>query len=63
MDAVRAFEQIGYKRVRQQGSHVRLVCKGRNPLTIPLHKELKRGLLRALVRDAGITVEEFVSLL
>jgi hypothetical protein len=32
-------------------------------LTIPDHKELDRGLLRGLIRDAGITVEEFVELL
>jgi len=32
-------------------------------LSIPLHRELKKGLLRALIRDAGMTVEEFVKLL
>lgn len=61
--AVRAFEKLGYERVRQSGSHVRLVYEGRNPLTVPLHRELKRGTLRSLIRNAGITVEEFVSLI
>jgi hypothetical protein len=32
-------------------------------LTISDHKELDRGLLRGLIRDAGLTVEEFVALL
>lgn len=32
-------------------------------LSIPDHRELDRSLLRTLIRDAGITVEEFVSLL
>jgi hypothetical protein len=32
-------------------------------LTIPDHRELDRGLLRGLIRDAGLTVEEFVALL
>jgi len=30
------------------------------PLTVPDHRELKTGLLRALIRDAGMSVEEFV---
>lgn len=60
---MRAFEKLGYERVRQSGSHVRLVREGRAPLTVPLHRELKRGLLRSLIRDAGITVEEFVALI
>jgi predicted RNA binding protein YcfA (HicA-like mRNA interferase family) len=60
--AIRAFERLGYERTRQKGSHVRLVAgetAGGKPLSIPRHKELKRGLLRGLIRDAGITVEEF----
>jgi predicted RNA binding protein YcfA (HicA-like mRNA interferase family) len=61
-EAVRAFEALGYERVRQSGSHVRLVAEGRQPLTVPLHRELKRGTLRALIRDAGLGVEEFVQL-
>jgi len=32
-------------------------------LTVPLHKELDRGTLRRLIRDAGLTVDEFVALL
>lgn len=32
-------------------------------LTVPDHRELDRGLLRGLIRDAGLTVEEFVALL
>ncbi|MEK7587971.1 MAG: type II toxin-antitoxin system HicA family toxin [Patescibacteria group bacterium] len=35
---------------------------GYTKLSVPNHKELDRGLLRALIRDAGITVEEFVGL-
>jgi predicted RNA binding protein YcfA (HicA-like mRNA interferase family) len=62
-EAVRAFEASGYERVRQSGSHVRLICEGRQPLTVPLHRELKRGTLRALIRDAGLSVEEFIRLL
>ena len=64
-EAVRAFGRIGYVVDRQRGSHIQL----RQPtppfrrLTIPDHKELGRGLLRSLIRDAGITVDEFIALL
>ncbi len=32
-------------------------------LSIPKHKELGRGLLRGLIRDAGLTIEDFIKLL
>jgi predicted RNA binding protein YcfA (HicA-like mRNA interferase family) len=64
--AVEAFKTIGYKVVRQRGSHIRLrdeTNPNHPPLTIPDHKELKLGLLRKLIRDASLTVEEFQKLL
>jgi predicted RNA binding protein YcfA (HicA-like mRNA interferase family) len=56
---------VGYEIVRQRGSHLRLrhPSNARPPLTVPDHAELKTGLLRALIRDAGMTVEEFVNAL
>lgn len=62
---IRAFEKIGYRVVRTRGSHFRLyhITPKKNPLTIPNHKILGRGLLRRLIRDAEITVEEFIELL
>ncbi|MGB9792989.1 MAG: type II toxin-antitoxin system HicA family toxin [Thermacetogeniaceae bacterium] len=63
-DAIRAFEKAGWRVARQKGSHVSLVKPGTPViLTVPLHRELDRGLLRALIRKAGLTVEEFVALL
>ncbi|MDP9477010.1 MAG: type II toxin-antitoxin system HicA family toxin [Actinomycetota bacterium] len=58
-EAVRAFERLGYERVRQTSSHVRMKCAGREPLSIPLSDPVKRGLLRDAIRDSGFTVEEF----
>jgi predicted RNA binding protein YcfA (HicA-like mRNA interferase family) len=55
--------QFGYEVARQRGSHVRLTCSGRPPVTVPLHKSLKRGTLRAILREAEITVDEFVAAL
>ena len=60
-EAVRAFERAGWAVARQKGSHIVLVKAGRRAnLSVPLHRELDAGTLRGLVRDAGITVSEFV---
>ena len=64
-EAVKAFRRIGYTAVRQRGSHIRLhhpSDSSRKPLTIPRHKELGRGLLRKILRDANLTPEEFSDL-
>jgi len=63
--AVRAFQRVGYAVNHQTGSHV--ILRRENPphrhLSVPNHKELVRGLLRGLIRDAGLTVDEFHRLL
>ena len=61
--AIKCFEKIGYRVVRQRGSHVRMHHAAKKPLTIPAHKTLGKGLLRKLIRDSELTVEEFNSLL
>lgn len=61
-DAVKAFEKLGYVKVRQTGSHIRMKHESdhsKKPLTIPNHKVIGKGLLRKLLRDAEITPEEF----
>jgi predicted RNA binding protein YcfA (HicA-like mRNA interferase family) len=63
-DARRAFERAGWIFDRQRGSHMILTRPGvAVNLPIPDHRVLDRGLLRGLIRDAGVTVEEFVRLL
>ncbi len=62
-DCVRALIKLGYRDARQKGSHVRLVCQGRNPVTVPMHNTLDRGTLRSIIRTVDITVEDFVKLL
>jgi len=65
-NAIKAFEKIGYKVVRQRGSHIRLRDKNNQyhkPITIPNHKILKSGLLRKLIKDSNLSVEEFFSLI
>ena len=60
-EVIAALEKVGYRVVRQRGSHVRLRSPDpdRRPVVVPMHKEIKRGLLRAILRDADLTVEEF----
>ena len=63
---MKCFIKFGYELSRQKGSHVRLKHKDsftHKPLTIPLHKELKVGLLKQLIKDAYISEETFFELL
>jgi predicted RNA binding protein YcfA (HicA-like mRNA interferase family) len=61
---VKALGKIGFEVYRQRGSHIVMVRKSPSAqTTIPNHKELDRGTLRAIIRHAGLTVEEFIALL
>jgi predicted RNA binding protein YcfA (HicA-like mRNA interferase family) len=59
-DCVKALEKAGFYRRRQHGSHI--IMRRDDPfaqLVVPDHKELDRGTLRAILRQANITVNEF----
>lgn len=61
--AIGAFEKAGWVGRRQVGSHVMLDKEGQvATLSVPRHAELGPGLLRRLIKDAGLSVEEFVGL-
>ncbi len=63
-ETVKAFQRAGWQVVGQVGSHVVMSKSGiRANLSIPQHKELSVGTLRALIRNAGMTVDEFLELL
>ena len=62
-DAVKAFRQIGYEVDHQTGSHIILRHSSQRRLTVPNHRELAKGTLRALIREAGLTKEQFTDLL
>ena len=62
-ECISALAKVGYYTLRQRGSHVRLVCEGRPPVTVPLHRTLDRGTLRAIIRAADMSPDEFVGLL
>ncbi|MFH1175191.1 MAG: type II toxin-antitoxin system HicA family toxin [bacterium] len=59
---IKKLEKYGYHIIRRKGSHVRLRhLKGSvfKPITVPLHKEIKYGLLYQIIKDANLSVEEF----
>ncbi|NGZ03634.1 MAG: hypothetical protein CV090_11360 [Nitrospira sp. WS238] len=61
---MKALERAGFVVRRQEGSHV--ILRRAEPFTqlvVPDHKELDRGTLRAIIRQADLTVDEFLRLL
>jgi predicted RNA binding protein YcfA (HicA-like mRNA interferase family) len=64
-DVIKALAKIGYEFDHQRGSHI-VLRQGFEPhrrLTVPNHKEIAKGTLRKIIRDAGLSVEDFVDLL
>ena len=60
----KAFEKVGYYHVSQRGSHIKIRNDTRQiTLIIPDHKEVDRWTLRGIIRDAGLSIEEFIRLL
>jgi len=63
-ECIRVLQRIGFVIDRQTGSHITLIRDNpRGRVTVPNHKELKVGMLRRIINDAGLTVEEFLELL
>jgi len=63
-NCIKALEKIGFIIDRQRGSHITLIRQEPSTqLTVPNHKTVAKGTLRAIIRDAGLTVDEFVNLL
>ena len=64
-EVVKALTRIGYEEDRQRGSHIilRQSSYPHRRITVPDHKEIAKGTLRAVIREAGLTVDEFKALL
>lgn len=60
-EVVKAFQRLGWQVARRRGSHIILTKEGHiATLSVPRHREVARGTLRALISRAGLTVEEFL---
>ncbi len=62
---IKILGKIGFKPVRQKGSHVILMNEQKVRIIVPVHsgKKLKPGLIRTIVREAGLTREKYFKLL
>ena len=62
---IAVLEKAGIETVRQRGSHVRLKHQDGRVVTVPVHsgRDIGRGLLRKILRDADLSREQFVELL
>ena len=61
-EVVKALSKAGFQVVRQKGSHLILV-KEERIVPVPKHEKIKKGLLMAIIEEAGLTKEEFQKLL
>jgi len=64
-EVVRVLEKLGFIRIRQSGSHAIYHHADGRWATVPMHKgrKLGKGILRKILKDAGLTVEDFIRLL
>ncbi len=60
---IKTLSKIGYYVRDQKGSHIHLRHPERKALTVPNHSEIARGTLKEIIRQAGLTIEEFNDLL
>jgi predicted RNA binding protein YcfA (HicA-like mRNA interferase family) len=63
-ECVKTLEKLGFHFKRQEGSHI--ILRKDDPfaqIVVPDHKELDRGTLRAIIRHANISVDEFINAL
>lgn len=61
-DVVKALERLGFIVVRQRGSHI-VMRRDSSGCVVPIHHELKIGTLAGLLKQAGVSTEEFAEAL
>ena len=64
-EMVKVLTKIGYSVHYQKGSHIHLkrLIHPYDRIVVPNHKELRKGTLRGILKDAGLKVEDFIRLL
>ena len=63
-EVCRILSSHGFVQVRQRGSHVimqRKLPDSTTTVPVPNHKELRRGTLRSIIRQSGLSIEDFAS--
>ena len=61
-EAIKAMKALGFAVARQRGSHV-VMRKGSQGCVVPNHKEIKIGTLGGLLKQAGVSIEDFIAAL
>jgi predicted RNA binding protein YcfA (HicA-like mRNA interferase family) len=61
-EAVRALRRLGFVIIRQEGSHIRM-GKDAVRITVPNHQTILPGTLKSILRQASVSVQEFVAAL
>ena len=59
----KALEKAGFVKASQKGSHVKLKHADGRIVIVPMHRELKTGTLKSILRQARLTVEQLNELL
>jgi len=57
-EAVKALTRLGFVFLRQKGSHA-ILRRGSHGCVVPMHREISQGTLRGVLKQAGVTDEEF----
>jgi predicted RNA binding protein YcfA (HicA-like mRNA interferase family) len=62
---IEVLQKAGFKVIRRKGSHVIMMDEKKTRIVVPIHpgREVKPGLVRAIIRVAGLTRDEFIKLL
>ena len=61
-EAIRSLQRLGFEKIRQNGSHV-VMRRGNKGCVVPMHPELKTGTLAGLLRQAEVSIDEFIEAL
>ncbi len=61
-EAVRALQKLGFVVIRQKGSHI-ILRKGSQGCVVPNHREIKIGTLAGLLKQAGVSADEFMAVI
>jgi len=61
-EAVRTLQRLGFTVIRQRGSHI-ILSKGSQGCVVPNHREIKTGTLAGLLKQGGVSIDDFINAL